>query len=484
MRYSSSVSSVSSCSNSSPLKVITFHGEPLSAIRRESATVTDTPLQDALEPRLDSAPLDPKLDQAPSTRRRRNSPTGYQATVGQNSVKVEKTHEYFRFDSKIYMDKFCAMERASSPLIREDLGEKMVFLGGPRQVGKTTLALGLLGNAKATHPAYLSWDDLSDRKLLLSGALPAEQPLLVFDEIHKYRQWRGLLKGIYDKQRESRKILVTGSARLDHYRKGGDSLQGRYHYHRLHPLSLHEISLNPSVSDLEQLLAFGGFPEPFLKANGRHWKRWQRERQSRVIQEDLISLEQIREVSQMELLASILPSRVGSPLSVNNLRQDLNVAFETADRYIRILENLYFCFRIPPHGLPKLRAAKKEQKLYMWDWSLCGNPAARLENLVASNLLKYCHHLEDTEGEAMSLRFLRDSVGREMDFIVTRGGKPIFAVECKTGDHDLSRNIPYFAARSNIPIFYQVHAGTKDVEIPGARARILPLTAFARILKI
>ena len=261
-------------------------------------------------------------------------------------------------------------------------------------------------------------------------------------------------------------------------------MQGRYHYHRLHPLSLHELNPSPTASDLDQLLAFGGFPEPFLKANSRHWKRWQRERQSRVIQEDLISLEQVREVSQIELLASLLPSRVGSPLSINNLRQDLEVAFETADRYIRILENLYFCFRIPPHGLPRLRAAKKEQKLYMWDWSLCDDPAARLENLVASNLLKYCHHLEDTEGESMSLRFLRDSAGREIDFIVTRGGKPDFAVECKSGDRELSRNIPYFAARSNIPVFYQVHSGTKDVEFPAARAGILPLTALASILKV
>ena len=180
----------------------------------------------------------------------------------------------------------------------------------------------------------------------------------------------------------------------------------------------------------------------------------------------------------------MLPSRVGSPLSINNLRQDLGVAFETADRYIRILENLYYCFRIQPHGLPKLRAAKKERKLYMWDWSLCDDPAARFENLVASQLLKYCHHLEDTEGESMSLRFLRDSAGREIDFIVVRGGKPVFAVECKTGERDLGRNILYFAARSEIPIFYQVHGGTKDVEFSATRARILPLTALAGILKV
>ncbi len=382
------------------------------------------------------------------------------------------------------MPQIPGMRRDLEPILVADLAEKMVLLGGPRQVGKTTLALRLLGGARATHPAYLSWDDPADRKLLLAGALPADQELLVFDEIHKYRQWRGLIKGIYDKQHGSRRILVTGSARLDHYRRGGDSLQGRYHYHRLHPLSLHEIDRQPTASDLDQLLAYGGFPEPFLKADGRHWKRWQRERLSRVIQEDLVGLEQVREVSQLELLASVLPARVGSPLSINNLRQDLGVAFETADRYIRILENLYFCFRIPPHGLPKLRAARKEQKLYMWDWSLCDDPAARFENLVASQLLKYCHHIEDTAGESMGLRFLRDSAGREIDFIVVRGAKPVFAVECKTGGRDLSRNIPYFAARSDIPVFYQVHAGAWDVEFPAARARLLPLARLAQILEV
>jgi uncharacterized protein len=376
------------------------------------------------------------------------------------------------------------MQRVLQAILKEDLAEKMVFLGGPRQVGKTTLALSLLGGVKATHPAYLSWDDFADRKLILSGALPADQPLLVFDEIHKFRNWRGLIKGLYDKQGDSRRILVTGSARLDHYRKGGDSLQGRYHYHRLHPLSLYEINSHPTEADLERLLRFGGFPEPYLKADSRHWKRWQRERQSRVIQEDLINLEQVREISQIELLASVLPSRVGSPLSINNLRQDLSVAFETADRYVRILENLYVCFRIPPHGVPNLRAAKKEQKLYMWDWSLCDDPSARFENLVASQLLKYCHHLEDTEGEAMGLRFLRDSAGREIDFVVVRGGKAVFAVECKTGECDLSRNIAYFAARSNIPVFYQVHCGARDVEYAAKRARILPLTTLAGILKV
>jgi len=376
------------------------------------------------------------------------------------------------------------MERYLKDAVRSDLQEKMVLLGGPRQVGKTTLALSLLQNGKETHPAYLNWDTTASRKLLLNGALPADQKLIILDEIHKYKSWRNLLKGFYDTNKSTKQFLVTGSARLDYYRRGGDSLQGRYHYHRLHPLSLYELNKNPTHDDLEQLMKFGGFPEPLLKGNVRHWKRWQRERQSRVIQEDLINLEHVKEVSQLDLLAQILPDRVGSPLSVNNLRQDLSVAFETAERWVCILENLYFCFRIRPHGLPKLRAAKKEQKLYMWDWSTCEDEAARFENMTASNLLKYCHYIEDWEGDHMELRFVRDSQRREIDFVVVRNGKPEFAVECKTGEKDLSRNIAYFTERTDIPYFYQVHMGGKDYELPKAKARILPLTTLAKILKI
>jgi predicted AAA+ superfamily ATPase len=378
------------------------------------------------------------------------------------------------------------LERYLVRAIIPDLREKMVFLGGPRQVGKTTLALSLIPGADASDPAYLSWDVPESQRLLLAGGLPTEGKLVILDEIHKYRRWRNLVKGFYDRYKSKRQFLITGSARLDHYRRGGDSLQGRYHYYRLHPLSLYELNKHPDPSDLEALLQFGGFPEPFLRHNTRHWQRWQRERQSRVIQEDLINLERVREISQLQLLAQILPDRVGSILSIANLKQDLSVAFETADHWVTIFENLYYCFRIMPYGLPHLRAAKKERKLYMWDWSLCRDPAARFENLVASHLLKRCHFLEDTEGDEMSLRFVRDSEGREIDFVVLRNGKPEFAVECKSGGRSLSRNISYFAKRTNIPQFYQVHPDREggDSEWIESRARILPFLRFCEILQL
>jgi uncharacterized protein len=374
--------------------------------------------------------------------------------------------------------------RYSETFIEKDLEEKMVFVGGPRQVGKTTLALNLLKSKSENHPGYVNWDIISNKQVLLRGEIPGGQDLIVLDEIHKYKNWRNLVKGIYDQHKSKKKFLITGSARLDYYLRGGDSLQGRYHYHRLHPFSLFEISKNPSPSDVQHLLVFGGFPEPFIKGNKRFWKRWMRERSSRVIQEDLIQLEKVKELSQIDLLISTIPSKVGSPLSINNLRQDLSVSFETAERWILILENLYHCFRILPFGPPNIRAAKKEKKVYMYDWSLCLNDGARFENMVASHLLKYCHFIEDTEGDLMELKFLRDSEKREIDFVVLKNNEPQFGVECKSSEKSISKQIAYFSKRTKIPYFYQVHLGKMDYENAELKTRALPFEKFCQILQI
>lgn len=376
------------------------------------------------------------------------------------------------------------MRRYLEDSIRSDLEEKMVFIGGPRQVGKTTLALQILKSDNEDHPAYLNWDVIGSKQMLLNGQLPGDQALVILDEIHKYKDWRNLIKGFYDQYKRKRNFIITGSAKLDHYRRGGDSLQGRYHYHRLHPFTLYEINSNPSQKDAQQLLKFGGFPEPFIKGNTRFWKRWVRERISRIIQEDLVSLENVKEVSQLDLLAQILPLKVGSPLSINSLREDLSVAFETAERWVQILENLYHCYRISPFGYSKLRTAKKEKKLYLWDWSMCQSEGARFENMVASHLLKYCHLIEDTEGEAMELRFLRDSNRREIDFVVLKNNKPLFAVECKTGQDNVSKHLAYFSSRADIPYYYQVHMGDRDYEIAELNVRVLPFTTFCKKLKL
>jgi predicted AAA+ superfamily ATPase len=376
------------------------------------------------------------------------------------------------------------MQRYLVSPIQSDLKEKMVLLGGPRQVGKTTLALSLLKNGGEDHPAYFNWDVPGVAVPLIKGELPATESLIILDEIHKYKNWRNLIKGFYDRYKSKKKFLITGSAKLDHYRRGGDSLQGRYHFFRLHPLSLPEISRAATRNDTSELLQFGGFPEPFFKQSEKVWRRWQQERVKRVVFEDLVSLESVRDISSIELLTRLLPERVGSLLSIQSLREDLMVAHETAERWIQILEKLYFCFRISSFGHKRIRALRKDQKLYLWDWSLCKDPGTRFENMVACHLLKYCHFIEDTDGYEMELKYIRDTDKREIDFVVMKDGLAQFAVECKTADRDLSKHIQYFSERTGIPFFYQVHLNQRHTELANYRARIMPFQEFCKIEKL
>ncbi len=325
--------------------------------------------------------------------------------------------------------------------------------------------------------AYLNWDFPADRQKILKGEIPTTFKCLVLDEIHKFKNWRSLVKGYYDKYNAKFKIVVTGSARLDLFRKGGDSLLGRYHYYRLHPFTLDELALLPKKRTLEDLLDYGGFPEPLLEKNERELKRWHNERIYRVINDDVRDLQSVKEISQIELLATILPSKVGSPLSYKSISEDLQVAPRTVEAWINILDNLYYTYKIPPYGPPKVRAVKKENKLYMWDWSQIEDKGIRFENMVAGHLLKYCHFLEDYHGEKMELRFLRDTDKREIDFVVLKNKKPLFAVECKKGEKQLSPWIKYFAERTSIPAFYQVHLGTKDYGSIES-GRVLPFEKF------
>jgi hypothetical protein len=365
--------------------------------------------------------------------------------------------------------------------VREDLVRKMVFIGGPRQVGKTTFALGFLKTfpKDESHPAYLNWDLAAHRDRILGGELPPNQELILLDEIHKFARWRNLVKGFYDTHKSRVSILVTGSARLDYYRKGGDSLQGRYHYYRLHPFSLKELDPQRRAQTLRLLLKFGGFPEPLFSASERIHLRWQKERQERVLHDDLRDLERVREVSMIELLLNHLPRCVGSPLSVGKLANVLQASHEAVERWLMILERLYVCFRVSPYGGARIRAVKKERKLYFWDWSQSPEGGPRFENMVASQLLKYCHWKEDVEGHRMELRYLRDTDKREVDFVVLRDGAAEFAVECKTGERGVSPAASYFKTRTDIPEFYQTHLGSKDF-IGENRVRVLPFERFCK----
>jgi len=364
-------------------------------------------------------------------------------------------------------------KRYLSDQVKADLDRKMVFLGGPRQVGKTTLALQLLNKSKH---GYLNWDVVEDREAILKRALP-DSSCWVFDEIHKYRMWRNYLKGIYDKHHQERKILVTGSARLDLYRRGGDSLQGRYHYLRLYPLSFAELKMKSS-NDVIELLKLGGFPEPFFSGSDIQAKRWQREYRTRLIQEDVVSLEQLHDLGNLELLMLRLPELVGSPLSINALREDLQVSHKTLSNWINILERLYALFRLSPFGSSKIRAIKKEQKHYHMDWTLIEEEGSRFENMIALHLLKWVHYKQDTEGADLELCYFRDVDGREVDFIVQEKKKPLLAIECKFSDAPIAKGLSYFKSKFPECDTWQLSAvGTKDY-VSGDKIRVAPCHRF------
>jgi len=361
-------------------------------------------------------------------------------------------------------------DRYLTPFIVEDLKDKMVFVGGPRQVGKTTLCRNFIATHFRNH-AYFNWDNRTDRRAITSSAWPGDAELLILDEIHKYRRWKGLIKGEYDKLKETYKFLVTGSSRLDLYRRGSDSLQGRYHYYRLHPFTLAEIeglaykaSIHgelPISSGFHQdaidtLNVFGGFPEPIMKQNKRQLRRWHNEKIERMFREDILDVHAIRDIGNMKLLSDILPSKVGSLLSTNVIREDLEVSFRAASHWIDVLEAFYYHFRLYPFTSKRIRSLKKEPKLYLWDWSEVEDEAARFENLIASHLLKFVHFITDYEGYKAELYFLRDVDKREVDFLVTIDNKPWFAVEAKLNETSLSPHLPYFKERLSIPYVYQV----------------------------
>ena len=285
-----------------------------------------------------------------------------------NDGLVSFTHEYLIVDYHLLMINNRGMKilnRYIKSTVEDFLQNRMVFIGGPRQVGKTTLCLQFLDTPSIEGSAYLNWDDINSRAKIKAGELPIDQKIICFDEIHKYKNWRSLLKGFFDTKRNRYKFLVTGSARLDHYRRGGDSLLGRYRYIRLHPLTMGELSYEKNA--VETLLKMGGFPEPFFTGTERNLKLWQRERSYRIVNDDIRDLERVKEINSMELLADALPARVGSPLSVKNLSGDLDAHHATVKNWIQILDNVYFSYRISPYGTPKIRSVKKEQKLYLWD---------------------------------------------------------------------------------------------------------------------
>ena len=336
--------------------------------------------------------------------------------------------------------------------------QKFVLLSGPRQVGKSTLAKQWL---EKNNGVYLNWDIARDKRQILSNDYLYELKTcaLVLDELHKYKRWKSLVKGLFDARAEELEVLITGSARLDIFQRSGDSLLGRYEYLRLHPFSLGELShgklLPPPDNWLEcesnieekdlflQLERFSGFPEPFSKADPRQYNRWANRRMQLLVQEDLRELENVKELSLIEHLSLILPERVASPLSLNSLREELQVSHDSVSRWLKILERLYFVFTVLPYNTKLAKSIKKQAKVYCYDWAQVSSDGARFENFVASHLLKSVQTWTDLGYGNFELRYFRDSLGNEVDFIITQKNKPIVLIEAKTNDISISSSLLY-----------------------------------------
>ncbi len=378
--------------------------------------------------------------------------------------------------------------------ILKDLKSKMVFIGGPRQVGKTSLAKYIIAKHFKRH-SYFNWDYKEDRDDILNYRFNPDSKLLIFDEIHKYKNWKNHIKGIYDKYKGKYSIIITGSSRLDIYRKGGDSLLGRYYYYKLFPLTFAEVNktntqnyepfkelkFSEEHNHLKELQQFGGFPEPFFSKDKITLNRWHNMRSERIIKEDIRDIKFIKDISNLQILVDSLEKKVASLFSIKSVSEDISSSYKTVAHWLDILEEFYYVFRIYPFKYSKIKSIKKMPKLYLYDWSEVKDLGAKTENLVAVHLLKFVNYLYDAFGYKTELFFLRDIEGREVDFLVTVDTKPWFSVEVKTSKKNISKNLYYFSSRENIPFNYQI-VSDKETDFIKDNIRVISIDKFLSAL--
>jgi len=380
---------------------------------------------------------------------------------------------------------------------------QMLFLAGPRQVGKTTLLQAT--RAANSNFNYYNWDNMDDREKILRGQASIaadanlaiasiQKPIIALDEIHKYKQWKTFLKGLYDVYKTELSILVSGSARLDIYRQGGDGLMGRYFLYHVHPLSLGELvrpqpratPLAPPSpipeEQLESLLTLGGFPEPFLSQQMRFYNRWQALREQQMIFEDIRALAHIHDLAQLQVLAKLLKHQVGYTVKHSELAKRVRVSQPTIQAWINVLAHFYYCFLVRPWTQNIARSLLKEPKIYLWDWSCVADYGARVENFVASHLLKSIHYWNDTGIGKYALYFLRTKDKKEVDFVVTKNEKPWLMVEVKASKNAaLNPHLIAFKEALAAPHAFQVAFDMPYMDIDCLTLRkpkIIPLVTF------
>ena len=366
------------------------------------------------------------------------------------------------------------LERVYARILSEHLesNRQMAFVSGPRQVGKTTVST-------ARSDYYFDWDNANHRDLLLAGpsSIAADCslerareaiPTVAFDEIHKYGKWKDFLKGFFDTYGEICRTIVTGSSRLDIFRRGGDSLMGRYFVYRMHPIGVAELGCIENLDaiireptrireeDFAALWKFGGFPEPFLRRDVRFVRRWKKLRTQQLFKEDIRELTGVRELSQMETLGRLLATRSGEQVRYSGLARDLRIDDKTARSWVSILVSLHYGFLLTPWFRNVSRSLRKEPKWYLRDWSDIDDAGKRCETFVACHLLKAVEGWTDLGLGDFELRYLRDKEKREVDFVVARDGDPWFLAEVKQSDARLSPNLGYFQKALGCPHAFQI----------------------------
>jgi predicted AAA+ superfamily ATPase len=346
------------------------------------------------------------------------------------------------------------MKRYFEEIIRKDSDQKPILISGPRQCGKTTLAKNLFNQS-----TYLSYDEARDREAIIEKQWRRDAEAIIFDELHKMKEWKRWLKGLYDTEGNRPRLIVTGSANMETFTKVGDSMAGRYFPFRLHPIDVREAvelgGCTPSEA-VNRLLSLGGFPEPFLNGSETFYRRWRRTHLDIILRQDFVDLSAVRNLKSMEVLIELATHRIGSPFSYSSLATDLQLDPKTVKSWLMLLQNFYLMFSITPYHRNIARAILKEPKFYFFDIPRAVDNGAKLENLVACSLLKACHFLEDTEGLKARLHYLRTRDGQELDFLIAIEDEPLICFEIKRSDHSPSKHFDFFESALKVKHKYQL----------------------------
>jgi len=382
--------------------------------------------------------------------------------------------------------------------------KSMIFLAGPRQAGKTTLAQII--SDSFTNSLYFNWDIAEHRTDFMRDPLFFEKielrdsstPLIVLDEIHKYKDWKNYLKGVYDQFHDKYQFLISGSGRLDLYQKGGDSLAGRYFLFHLWPFTISELGKsnrqidqflkNPLQIEMENteelkgiwsgLSELSGFPESYLSGKKTTYRRWSNIYSQQLIREDIRDLTGLKSVLDMETLYYLLPSRIGSPISAASLARDLKVSYNSIQSWLSAFERFFLCFSIGPWTQKIARAIQKERKVYLWDTPRIKEPAARFENMVALGLYRAVTAWNDMGYGRFSLHFIKNKEQQEVDFLIANDGEPIVLVEAKLSDTEPSQALRKFQGVLKKPAIQLVEKSESYRMIPNGDQYILVTAAY------